>query len=700
MSTKNLYYKGADFKNGVLDEGDVDERGISPALWNYREPHKFPKAEFTSGSEFFMKKLDQNPDDLCVKYRKLISRDLVATDPSQPDKKYEKLKFAEEYTCFTRREYKERILNFAKGLQKVHNFKPQDRVVIYAETQMDWMVTLAACWCLNLTVVTVYATLGAEGASYGIRQTHAPVVVCDAKLGKNMAKILESCPEVKKVVTFGEVVIDGADTVTFDQILKEGSEVEGELNVEVQAKPEDIAVIMYTSGTTGRPKGVMESHSNLVHQAIGGGLWFDEYQREPSEVYLAYLPLAHIMELVVESFFLSVGVVLAYGTPHTLTATGVKLAAGCTGDLELARPTVMAFAPAVLDKIYAAINLKMSSGLKKVILDWATESGRVNQEEGGNIGAHWIYSPVLKKIQALVGGRIKLGISGSAPLAPAIQRFMQTVLNIPIRQGYGLTETCAISCISDLGSNAVNCVGAPIPSTVIRLRDWKDGGYTFADKNNAAIGKPRGEILIGGPTVCMGYLEDDQDEEQAEQIRAKNAEEFIEVDGCRYFCTGDIGQINEDGQLQIVDRKKDLFKGANGEYVALSKVEAALKLSKYCDMPMVYGKTGECSVVAVICPSHPLLKSLGAEHGIEGTIAEIGANETIKKIVFDDLNAQCKKSGLLRFECPSAYAMVFNNEEPLEAAWTPVNGLLTDTFKLKRPIIYKTHEALIKSLYA
>merc|ERR1712232_1202143 len=267
-------------------------------------------------------------------------------------------------------------------------------------TQADWMVAAWACWCLNLTVVTVYATLGADGASYGIKQTHAPVVICDAKLGKNMGKILASCPEVKKVITLGKVEIEGVEAVTFESILTRGSSAVGDLNKPGGGKTPDCAVVMYTSGTTGNPKGVCESHRNIICQALGGELWFRDLERSDDDVYLAYLPLAHIMELMVEIFFIGMGIPLAYGNPHTLTDSGIKLAKGSIGDLACARPTIMAFAPAVLDEIYAAVNLKMSTGIKKTILDWATESGLKNQE-CDNLGAHWVYGPILRKIQAL-----------------------------------------------------------------------------------------------------------------------------------------------------------------------------------------------------------------------------------------------------------------------------------------------------------
>merc|ERR1711935_861852 len=163
----------------------------------------------------------------------------------------------------------------------------------------------------------------------------------------------------------------------------------------------------------------------------------------------------------------------------------------------------------------------------------------------GIIGAPWFYNKIVfKKVQALLGGKLKFAGTGSAPLAPKAQMFVQTAFNCPVRQGYGLTETCGASCTQNACDNTSSVVGPPTASTVIKLKDWEEGSYKMGDANRADIGMPRGEVLIGGPMVCMGYLVD-KDKPDAEVVK-KNADEFSTEHGYRWFHTGDIGQITID----------------------------------------------------------------------------------------------------------------------------------------------------------
>jgi len=228
---------------------------------------------------------------------------------------------------------------------------------------------------------------------------------------------------------------------------------------------------------------------------------------------------------------------------------------------------------------------------------------------------------------------LKCMITGSAPLSPEIQKFVQTVLNAPVRQGYGLTETCAGSCVGFWGDNAVASVGPPTVSAVIRLADWQEGNYMNSDKNKPEVGMPRGEVLIGGPCVSEGYYINEKNPNA--ELKKKNAEDWIEVKGERFFRTGDIGQINASGCLQIIDRKKDLWKGPNGEYVALTKVEAALKLCEFVDMPMCYGKTGGEFPIALICPQKARVLALGSELGLTGDFEALCLDKMVIDKVLD-----------------------------------------------------------------
>merc|ERR1711988_1539483 len=184
----------------------------------------------------------------------------------------------------------------------------------------------------------------------------------------------------------------------------------------------------------------------------------------------------------------------------------------------------------------------------KTLFDMGISSGERHFNRG-RIGANRILNKlVFSKVQALLGGRVKACITGSAPLSPDVQKFIQTVLDIPVRQGYGLTETCAGSCVAFWGDNSVSSVGPPTVGAVIRLADWAEGNYKNSDKDKPEIGMRRGEVLIGGPSVSRGYFINPS--RPNKELEKKNQEDWVEVDGIRFFRTGDIGQIKPDGTLQ------------------------------------------------------------------------------------------------------------------------------------------------------
>jgi len=364
------------------------------------------------------------------------------------------------------------------------------------------------------------------------------------------------------------------------------------------------------------------------------------------------------------------------------------------GDAELLGPTIFVAAPAVLDKVLIAIKAKFAatSPFIQGRIAAAVESGYYHYDRG-EVGAHWSYligkGLAFKKAQKLLGGRVELMLTGSAPLGVEVQKYVQTVFNCRVRQGYGLTETCAATCIALASDNSTSCVGPPQESACIKLRDWEEGGYKNADKDGE-IGMPRGEILIGGPSVCDGYLVDEKDPDP--EIVKKNAEDFVEIDGVRYFCTGDIGQFTKTGNLMIIDRKKDLVKLQMGEYVALSKVENALKSSQYTALPMLYATSSMSYCVALICPNVPNLKKLAASLGVEGELPELCKNADIAKAVLEDVKKTCGGAKLAKFEIPTKVILI-------DELWTPENDMLTAVQKLKRREIVAKHKAAIDEIY-
>ena len=310
-------------------------------------------------------------------------------------------------------------------------------------------------------------------------------------------------------------------------------------------------------------------------------------------------------------------------------------------------------------------------------------------------------------------------LTGSAPLAIDVQKFVQSVFNAPVRQGYGLTETAAGTCVTMAHDNSPGVVGPPQECACIRLRDWEEGNYRNSDLQNPSIAKRRGEVrigtrlghgglaahaltrpllishrpalpqvLIGGPMVSLGYYVDATAPDP--EIVAKNKEEYITLDGIRYFCTGDIGQITPDGNLQIIDRKKDLVKLQQGEYVALSKVENVLKNSKFVELPMVYAESKMSYCIALICPQVAAMKAASSDKSLDK--AALCESAEVKAACVADVKAVCKAAGLAGFETPTKVVLI-------SELWTPDNDLLTAAMKLKRKPIVDKHKAAITGVY-
>jgi len=625
----------------------------------------------------------------------------IKVEDPKSGRTFEKFKFDNTFEWMTYSEWEQRITAFGRGLVEATGASAKARVLIYAETQRDWMTSAIAGWYHNLQVVTAYATLGADGAAFAINSTSTGIVIADAKLLKVLMSVQDKCPTLKHIVTIEECdpaikeKLKAADVNVYsmDEIIAKGKE--SQVAVSPPA-PEDTAVIMFTSGTTGNPKGVVITHANLICAITGVKELFDIVPVNSNDTYAAYLPLAHIMEILGEICVLSVGASLGYCTAHTLTDTGVKLAPGQTGDLKVLRPTVVVFAPLVLEKIYNAINIKFGAltGVKALLRDWGLQSGKDNFKRGV-VGASWFYNKVLfKKVQAITGGRLRYVLTGSAPLDGSVHQFVQTCLNCPVRQGYGSTETCAASCIQDVADNSVSRVGPPRLSCAIRLVDWEEGGYRFSDKDNADIGTPRGEILIGGGLITNGYLVEGDNPDQ--DLIKKNKEEFTEHAGMRWFHTGDIGAVHPDGTLSIIDRKKDLVKLQQGEYVALSKVEGVVKLCALVENAMVHVDTSQSYCTVLVCPMlaalKPFLKSKGLD--TEDLSKEAVNNDAIKTEILSQIKAAAKGK-LAGFEIPKKVFVVAPDD-----TWTPENDLLTAAQKLKRKPIIKFHEADIAAMYA
>jgi len=354
-------------------------------------------------------------------------------------------------------------------------------------------------------------------------------------------------------------------------------------------KRDSLAIIMYTSGSTGTPKGVMMSHGNLLATVRSFPLRIGEL-RQNREIWVGFLPLAHVLELACELSCLMAGIRLAYSSPLTIVDTSTGIKKGQMGDLRVLKPTMMASVPLVLERFTKAVreNVGKSSSFKQALFKKAYNYKLKKVEAGKN-------TPLLDRLifnkisTAVLGGDVRFIICGASALSKEVQEFIHVCL-APVRQAYALTETAAGGTGQYSFEYETQVVGSVLASIELRLVNWEEGGYSNTDKPN-----PRGEIYLGGDSISLGYY----------KMPEKTAEDYHVINGVRYFATGDIGEVMPNGGLKIIDRKKDLTKLQSGEYISLMKIESIVKVLQFVDTCCVCANPLKSSCVILICPNIP-----------------------------------------------------------------------------------------------
>ncbi|CAF0944544.1 unnamed protein product [Didymodactylos carnosus] len=603
---------------------------------------------------------------------------LNVEDETQPNGKVFKKFILGEYKFTTYKEAHEHILAIGKGLLSL-GLKQGDRILLFAETRPEWLLTAFAAFRHGITVVTLYSTLGDEAVRHGITESEVEVIVTSTELVPKLEKILEKTKKVHHVIYFpGFKQIHPTDKNDIEfHSLQQLEEKGKQANIDgfilnKRPKPQDIAVIMYTSGSTGAPKGVLITHENIIAAMTGQKERVFPMVDLETHVYIAYLPLAHILELCCELLVYYSGVKCGYSSPQTLTDQSTAIKRGQKGDLQVLRPHLMSCVPTILDRIHKTVNEKINqANFFQRHLFYLCYKIKVKRLEEGLDSPH-LDNLIFKKFNQLVlGGRVRTMLCGGAVLSEDTQRFVQAALCITLFQGYGLTETCAGGSIADQHDISVGRAGYPLVCCEMRLENWDE------DKPN-----PRGEILIGGKMVAVGYFAE----------AAKENVNFKEINGTRYFSTGDIGEIFPDGTIKIVDRKKDLIKLRGGEYVSLTKVEMAIGKVPIVENCCLCASSSAEYTVLLVSPNQKNMTSYTEKHFDTKEWQKLIDDEEFVGQVLKDVQEACRKGGIERFETPQRVRIVPD-------AWTPETGLVTDALKLKRKAIELKYQDDIDTLY-
>jgi long-chain acyl-CoA synthetase len=530
-----------------------------------------------------------------------------------------------------------------------------DRIAILSENRPEWSIADMASLLLGAVTVPLYTTLTAEQSAFTLSDSGCRVIFLSSE--PQLRKILSILPQtqISKIIVMDSVDLPGAlaeKCMLMNPITRQGPDDLGpELETIARSvSPDDLATIVYTSGTTGVPKGAMLTHGNIASNIQCSLLGFDT---NPGDISISFLPLCHITARHLDFAMIHHGVTLAYCQFMDQLPSAL---------LEL-KPTLFVAVPRVYEKIYAQTERQASGFPKRIIFDWALNVGRGHKPEilAGRIPASRSWSLanrlVFSKIRAGLGGRVKTFISGGAPLGRELAEWYATV-GIRIHEGYGLTETSPVIALNTPEHHRIGTVGKILPNIEVRIAE-------------------DGEILVRGPSIFKGYWN------RPEETKAALN------DG--WFKTGDIGEIDKDGYLLVTDRKKDLIKTSGGKFIAPQPIENSLKLHPLVGVAAIIGDKRKFAAV-MISPNFALLEEWARTNGISFTSrAELVANPKVQALyegIVESIN-----QNLARFEKLKRVLLVADE-------FSPDNGILTPTLKLRRRVVEERYRQQIDELYA
>jgi long-chain acyl-CoA synthetase len=543
----------------------------------------------------------------------------------------------------------------ARGLMAV-GIDSGDRVAILGATCADWTLADYGGLCAGAVIAPIYHTNSPEECAYVLGHSGARLVFCeDAAQAAKIAQVRDRCPSLEHVVLFtGEA--DGA--LSLAQLREAGGGVPADaVPARLAAiEADDLATLVYTSGTTGPPKGCMLSHANLLATTE---MYVEQLGLDDSHSLYQFLPLAHVLARVAQAVVIRAGARACFWSGDS---------ARILNDLSELKPTHFPAVPRIYEKVHGAVVGRIEDGPapQQALFHWALARG--THARARLRGGHSLPLPqrlqyrladrlVLAKVRDIFGGRLQLGLVGAAPVAQALLEFFDAC-SVLVLEGYGLSETCAAATLNAPGAVRFGTVGRPLPGTEVSVA-------------------PDGEILIRGPHVFKGYFQDP----------AATAE-TLTADG--WLQTGDLGQIDRDGFVAITGRKKDLIITSSGKNVTPVNIESALRESRYITEAVVFGDNRPY-LVAMLTLDPDQASKLAGRLGIAPDLETIAADPRIHAEIqheVDKVNAN-----LARIEQIKRFAILGHE-------LSQASGEMTPTLKVKRAFIYHTYAHLFSGLYA
>jgi long-chain acyl-CoA synthetase len=548
------------------------------------------------------------------------------------------------------------VREIARGLIAL-GIKPGDRVSILSGTKPEWTLADLGSLCAGAVVAPIYHTNSPDECRYVLEHAGSRLVFCeDAEQAAKVAQVRHLCPALEHVVTFDGA---GAGAISLGELRARGESVDSAALDELAKliEPDDTATIVYTSGTTGPPKGCVTTHRNCMATA---SMYEQQLGFAPGEpVVFMFLPLAHTLARLTQMVVIDVGGTIAYwrGDPRLVLE-----------DLAATRPTHVPSVPRVYEKVHtkALAGVEEASRAKRAIFHWALATGRRARElerrgrrPAGLLKGRYALADklVLSKVRGLFGPDIKLALTGAAPIARDVLEFFDAC-GVLILEGYGMTETTAAATLNTADQFRFGTVGRSLPGAEVKIAD-------------------DGEVLMRGPHVFPGYFRDDE----------ATRETFTE-DG--WLRSGDLGSIDADGFLHITGRKKDLIITSSGKNISAANIESALREIRWVSQAVVYGDN-RSYLVALLTLDPDEAPALAARCGIGADAAAMARDERVHAELAREVERV--NEGFARIEQVKRFTI-------LERDLSQEDGELTPTMKVKRAVVYREYADAIDALYA